>query len=185
SGNIVDASNHNTATQSNDQSNSAGQTQTASQGSSDPSQTADQSNEATNKADQSGDSHPVVVSGPNVAVLNSGDVNQNSGNYVDASNHNTADQSNNQSNSAGQSQTVAGNGCCASGETSQSADQSNEATNKANQSGLSAPVVVSGSNVAVANGWTDTCKPCAPSSGSAVNQNSGNWVDASNHNTAT
>jgi hypothetical protein len=101
SGNIVDASNTNSATQTNDQSGGAGQTQTVSQGASDPSQWADQSNQADNTANQSGTSEPIVVSGPNVAALNSGDVNQNSGNYVDASNHNDATQSNNQQNGAG------------------------------------------------------------------------------------
>jgi len=171
SGNIVDASNTNSATQSNNQSNGAGQTQTASQGASDPSQSADQSNKADNTANQSGTSKPIVVSGPNVAALNGGDVNQNSGNYVDASNHNSANQSNTQSNGAGQSQTVAGNGCCSSDGASQSASQSNEGSNNADQRGYSAPIVVSGGNYAIANKGD-------------VNQNSGNWVDASNHNTA-
>jgi hypothetical protein len=41
-----------------------------------------------------------------------GDVHQNSGNNVDASNTNTATQSNNQSNSLGQTQTVDRGGCC-------------------------------------------------------------------------
>ena len=102
SGNVVNASNTNSATQTNTQSNGAGQTQTVSQGASDPSQSADQSNQADNTTNQSGTSEPIVVSGPNVAVLNSGDVNQNSGNYVNASNTNTANQSNHQTNSAGQ-----------------------------------------------------------------------------------
>ena len=57
-----------------------------------------------------------MVSGGNYAIANKGDVNQNSGNNVDASNTNTANQRNNQSNGAGQSQTVAGtSGCCHSG----------------------------------------------------------------------
>src|SRR5256885_1190261 len=172
SGNVVNASNTNSATQTNTQSNGAGQTQTANQGASDPSQSADQSNHADNTANQSGTSEPIVVSGPNVAALNSGDVNQNSGNYVDASNHNTANQSNRQSNGAGQSQTVAGNGCCSSSEGApQTASQSNEGSNSADQRGYSAPIVVSGGNYAIANKGD-------------VNQNSGNWVDASNHNTA-
>jgi hypothetical protein len=170
SGNAVDASNTNSATQTNTQSNGAGQTQTASQGS-EATQSVDQSNHGENTADQSGTSEPVVVSGPNVAVLNSGDVNQNSGNHVDASNTNTANQSNNQSNGAGQSQTVAGNGCCSSDGASQPASQSNEGSNSADQRGYSAPIVVSGGNYAIANKGD-------------VNQNSGNWVDASNHNTA-
>ena len=190
SGNNVDASNTNTANQSNTQQNGAGQSQTvagngccSSEGAS---QSASQSNEGSNEANQSGTSAPVVVSGPNVAVLNKGDVNQNSGNNVDASNTNTANQSNTQQNGAGQSQTVAGtNGCCHSGGASQSADQSNSGSNTANQSGYSAPVVTSGPNIAVGNGWVhDACNPCAPAGG-GVNQNSGNRVDASNHNTAT
>src|SRR5947209_941277 len=172
SGNVVNASNTNSATQTNTQSNGAGQTQTASQGASDPNQSADQSNHADNTANQSGTSEPIVVSGPNVAALNSGDVNQNSGNYVDASNHNTANQSNRQSNGAGQSHALAGNGCCYSSDgASQTAAQSNEGSNTADQRGYSAPIVVSGGNYAIANK-------------DDVNQNSGNWVDASNHNTA-
>src|SRR5437660_8891699 len=165
SGNVVNASNTNSATQTNTQSNGAGQTQTVSQGASDPSQSADQSNQAENTTTQSGTSEPIVVSGPNVAALNSGDVNQNSGNYVDASNHNTANQSDHQTNSAGQSQTVAGNGCCSSDGASQSASQSNEGWNNADQRGYSAPIVVSGRNYAIANKRD-------------VNQNSGNWPDA-------
>ena len=47
--------------------------------------------------------------GPNVAALNSGDVNQNSGNTVDASTRNNTKQTNTQSNTAGQSQMK---GCC-------------------------------------------------------------------------
>src|SRR5438132_10593714 len=172
SGNVVNASNTNSATQTNTQSNGAGQTQTASQGASDPSQSADQSNHADNTANQSGTSEPMVVSGPNVAVLNSGDVNQNSGNYVNASNTNTANQSNQQTNGAGQSQTVAGTGCCSSDGAEQTASQSNQGSNSADQRGYSAPIVVSGGNYAIANKGD-------------VNQNSGNWVDASNHNTAT
>src|SRR2546421_449949 len=132
------------------------------------SQTATQSNDGANTANQSGTSEPVVVSGPNVAALNGGDVNQNSGNWVDASNHNTANQSNTQQNGAGQSQTVAGNGCCSSSDgASQSASQSNDGSNSADQRGYSAPIVVSGGNYAIANK-------------DDVNQNSGNWVDASN-----
>ena len=55
------------------------------------SQTATQSNEGSNTANQSGTSEPVVVSSPNVAVANgsscnpcggSGTTNQNSGNIV-------------------------------------------------------------------------------------------------------
>jgi hypothetical protein len=190
SGNYVDASNHNTANQSNRQSNGAGQSQTVAgngccSSSDGASQTASQSNEGSNSADQRGYSAPIVVSGGNYAIANKDDVNQNSGNWVDASNHNTANQSNTQSNGAGQSQTVAGgNGCCHTGDVSQSADQSNSGSNEANQSGYSAPVVLSGPNVAVGNGWVhDACNSCAPAGGE-VNQNSGNWVDASNHNTA-
>src|SRR5205085_6286069 len=76
-------------------------------------------------------------------------------------------------NELGQTQHVTGSdNCCGSGDVSQTASQENEAKNKAYQSGVSAPVVASGDNVAFLN-WGGT------------NQNSGNWVDASNHNTAT
>jgi hypothetical protein len=192
SGNTVDASSSNNATQSNNQSNGAGQSQTDSDGGcchsgGDTSQSASQSNEGTNRADQSATSAPVVVSGGNYAVGNKSDVDQNSGNTVDASSSNTANQSNNQSNGAGQSQTVADNGHCCSSDssTSQSADQSNSGTNEANQSAYSAPVVVSGPNVAVANGWGhDTCNPCG-GSGGTVTQNSGNTVYAPSSNSAT
>jgi hypothetical protein len=90
SGSAVNASNTNSATQTNNQANGAGQTQTVGQDGSDPSQSADQSNKADNTANQSGTSEPIVVSGPNVAALNGGDVNQSSGNWVDASNNNIA-----------------------------------------------------------------------------------------------
>ena len=180
SGNTVSASVANTANQTNTQSNSLGQSQTAGLDgkSSGAEQSADQSNNGTNYADQSGTSAPVVVSGPNVAALNHGDVSQNSGNTVDASTTNNANQANNQSNSAGQSQTVAGdghNGCCSkehgSSGPSQSAKQSNDGTNTADQRGTSAPIVVSGGNIAVLNKGD-------------VSQNSGNTVDASVTNTA-
>jgi hypothetical protein len=173
SGNTVDASSSNSATQTNNQSNAAGQTQTVSGGSSgDTEQSADQSNSGSNSADQSATSEPVVVSGPNVAALNSGDVNQNSGNSVDASTSNDANQANNQSNRAGQSQTVAGNGCCSSHDgVSQTASQSNEGSNSADQTATSRPVVISGGNYAILNKGD-------------VNQNSGNTVDASSSNTA-
>src|SRR5207237_7228651 len=92
------------------------------------SQSASQSNEGSNNADQRGYSAPIVVSGGNYAIANKGDVNQNSGNWVDASNHNTADQSNTQSNGAGQSQTVAGKGCCHPGDGPQAADQATPAS---------------------------------------------------------
>jgi hypothetical protein len=196
SGNNVDASTSNDANQTNDQSNRAGQSQTVTGGGccsshkhDGTSQTASQSNEGSNSADQTATSRPIVVSGGNYAVLNKGDVDQNSGNTVDASSSNTANQSNNQSNSAGQSQTVAGNGRCChkhGGDVSQSADQSNSGSNSADQSAYSAPIVVSGPNVAVANGWGHSaCNPCG-SSGD-VNQNSGNtvWAPASNSATQT
>jgi hypothetical protein len=194
SGNSVDASTSNNANQSNTQSNRAGQSQTVSGGGccsshkgTETSQSASQSNEGSNSADQTATSRPVVISGGNYAVLNKGDVNQNSGNTVDASSSNTANQSNNQSNSAGQSQTVAGSGRCChkhGGDVSQSADQSNSGSNSADQSGYSAPVVVSGPNVAVANGWGHSaCNPCGGSGG--VNQNSGNTVWAPASNSAT
>jgi len=187
SGNNVDASTSNTAHQSNNQTNGAGQSQTVAGGScchsgGDPSQPASQSNEGSNKADQSATSAPVVVSGGNYAILNKGDVNQNSGNNIDASSSNTANQRNTQSNDAGQSQTVAGGGHCSKDSSvSQSADQSNSGSNDASQSATSEPVVVSGPNIAVANGWGDTCSRCGGDSGT-VNQNSGNnvWAPASN-----
>jgi hypothetical protein len=187
SGNNVDASTSNTATQKNDQTNGAGQSQTVSGGScchsgGESSQSASQSNDGSNRADQSAESKPVVISGGNFAILNKGDVNQNSGNNVDASASNTAKQRNTQENSAGQSQTVAGGGSCCSkhSSVSQSADQSNSGTNTAKQSAESAPVVVSGPNVAVANGWFDKCS-CGDSG--TVDQNSGNnvWAPASNN----
>jgi hypothetical protein len=180
SGNTVDASVANTANQTNTQSNSLGQSQTAGLDgkSSGAEQSADQSNNGTNYADQSGTSAPVVVSGPNVAALNHGDVSQSSGNTVDASTTNNANQANNQSSSAGQSQTVAGDrhGGCRSKEhgasgPSQSAKQSNEGTNTADQSGTSAPIVVSGGNIALLNKGD-------------VSQSSGNTVDASTTNNA-
>jgi hypothetical protein len=127
-----------------------------------------------------------VISGGNYAVLNRGNVDQNSGNTVHASASNTANQSNHQSNSAGQSQTVSGgNRCCnGHGDVSQSADQSNSARNSADQSAYSAPVVVSGPNVAVGNGWEHSaCDPCGGSGD--VNQNSGNTVFAPASNSAT
>src|SRR5207249_7675335 len=93
-------------------------------------------------------------------------------NWVDASNHNSATQSNNQSNVLGQTQTVTGSGCCGNGEASQSASQSNWSENKADQSASSAPVVTSGKNVAFLNGGD-------------VSQNSGNRAGASDQHTAT
>jgi hypothetical protein len=128
-----------------------------------------------------------VISGGNYAILNKGDVDQNSGNNVDASSSNTANQSNNQSNSAGQSQTVAGGGSCCPKDSgvSQSADQSNSGSNHAYQSAYSAPLVISGPNVAIANGWgRDSCDQCG-GDGGTVNQNSGNWVYAPASNSAT
>src|SRR5918996_529899 len=100
----------------------------------DTTQTATQSNDGSNSALQSATSEPTVVSGPNVAIANSGDscnpcgdgggTTQNSGNTVDASSSNNATQTNNQSNGAGQSQTVSDGDCCHSGgDTSQSASQ--------------------------------------------------------------
>jgi hypothetical protein len=181
SGNTVDASTTNNAQQANTQSNEAGQSQTVSATGccdgkgkqSGTSQSADQSNSGSNKANQTATSAPVVVSGPNIAALNSGDVNQNSGNNVNASASNSADQSNTQSNEADQSQTVSAHGCChgKQGGASQSADQSNSASNEATQTATSAPVVVSGPNIAAFNGGD-------------VNQNSGNNVDASASNNA-
>src|SRR5204862_7391085 len=139
----------------------------------DTSQSASQSNDGSNSADQSATSAPVVVSGGNYAILNKGDVNQNSGNNVDAPSSNTANQSNTQQNGAGQSQAVAdgGHACCSShsGNTSQSADQSNSGSNTANQTAYSAPVVVSGPNVAVGNGWGSSCAPCGGADGRTVN----------------
>jgi hypothetical protein len=202
SGNNVDASTENNAKQTNNQSNGAGQSQTgeskdgkkgccsSEQGSGGATQSAKQSNEGTNTANQRATSTPVVISGGNVAILNKGDVHQNSGNNVDASAENNADQTNNQSNGAGQSQTVGKDGhkgCCSKDEGSggsQSATQSNWGKNEANQNALSAPFVASGPNIAIANGWGhDKCNPCGGDSGT-VSQNSGNNVDASTENTA-
>src|SRR5690348_10848411 len=74
------------------------------------SQSATQSNDASNTADQSATSVPLVASGPNVAIANGGSscnpcgeggsTTQNSGNTVNASSSNTATQTNNQSNAA-------------------------------------------------------------------------------------
>jgi hypothetical protein len=199
SGNTVDASVVNKAKQANNQSSDLGQSQTVVKDSkvccredgkgSSASQSAEQSNKGTNKADQFGLSAPIVVSGPNIAALNKGDVNQNSGNSVDASVRNKARQTNDQSNDLDQHQKVVGRGgnCCSkdggSGAT-QTAKQSNEGTNTAYQSGISAPIVVSGPNVAIANGWGhNKCNPCGDDRGT-VNQNSGNSVDASVRNKA-
>ncbi|MEN3313195.1 MAG: hypothetical protein V7645_2524 [Actinomycetota bacterium] len=197
SGNDVDASSENNATQVNNQSNGAGQSQTVGHGGSSccekspgsAEQSADQSNEGSNKANQTATSAPIVVSGGNYAILNKGDVQQNSGNKVDASTTNNATQVNDQSNGAGQSQTVghSGSGCCSksSGSGTQAADQSNWGKNEANQTATSTPIVVSGPNVAIANGWGhDKCDPCGESGGD-VHQNSGNWVDASATNNTT
>src|SRR2546430_16938245 len=66
-------------------------------------------------------------------------------------------------------------------DTSQAATQSNDGSNTANQSGTSEPVVISGANVAIANG--SSCNPCGGSG--TTNQNSGNVVNASNTNSGT
>ena len=192
SGNDVESSASNSADQSNTQKNEAGQSQTVSSGScchsgDGASQSATQSNEASNDANQTAKSEPVVISGGNYAILNKGDVQQNSGNNVDSSASNDANQSNYQQNSAGQSQTVADRNACCDSHTnvSQSADQSNNAENTANQTATSKPVVISGPNVAIGNGWFGgKCNPCGDGGGS-VSQNSGNWVDSSASNTAT
>src|SRR5262249_19127989 len=134
------------------------------------SQSASQSNEGSNSADQTATSRPIVVSGGNYAVLNKGDVNQNSGNTVDASSSNTANQQNNQSDALGQSQTVTGGGSCCHkhrGDVSQSADQSNSGSNDAWQNAYSAP-----------------CAKCGASGGN-VEQNSGNTVYAPASSSAT
>jgi hypothetical protein len=196
SGNKVDASTENNASQTNNQSNGAGQSQTVGHGdngcctksSSSGTQSANQSNEGSNEANQSAYSAPVVISGGNYAILNKGDVEQNSGNHVDASSTNNAYQANNQSNGAGQSQTVGrgGSGCCSesSGSGTQSANQSNWGQNEANQTATSRPTVISGPNVAIGNGWGhDSCNPCN-GGGGTVHQNSGNKVDASATNNA-
>jgi hypothetical protein len=174
SGNDVDSSASNKASQSNDQSNDADQSQTGGQGTSSccssnsdgQEQSAQQSNDAKNDADQTAVSVPIVVSGPNIAVLNEGDVSQNSGNDVDSSASNKASQSNDQSNDADQSQTGG------SGGGTQHADQSNKAENDADQTAISVPIVVSGPNIAVGNKGD-------------VHQNSGNDVDSSATNSAT
>src|SRR3989442_14552352 len=64
---------------------------------------------------------------------------------------------------------------------SQSATQSNDGSNAANQSGTSEPVVISGANVAIANG--SSCNPCGGSG--TTKQNSGNVVNASKTKSAT
>src|SRR5438067_11876294 len=81
----------------------------------DVSQTATQTNDGSNTANQSGTSDPAVTSGPNVAIANgsscspcggSGTTEQNSGNTAAAPNHNRATPSNGPSNSAGHTQTA-------------------------------------------------------------------------------
>jgi hypothetical protein len=130
-----------------------------------------------------------VVSGPNIAAFNHGDVRQNSGNDVDSSARNSLTQSNDQSNDLDQKQSVeggrccpekdnhgywgkeGGEGCCAKdgGGATQTADQSNWAKNDADQDAYSIPIVKSGDNIAVFNGGP-------------VHQNSGNDVDSSAKN---
>jgi hypothetical protein len=184
SGNDVDSSASNNANQTNDQSNGAGQSQTAgqdeskccSESSGGAEQSAQQSNNGTNDADQTAVSVPIVVSGPNIALFNEGNVDQNSGNDVDSSASNHASQTNDQSNDADQSQTggKGGGSCCSnnSGSGTQTADQSNKAKNDADQTAVSVPIVVSGPNIAVGNKGD-------------VHQNSGNDVDSSAKNDAT
>src|SRR4051794_12202253 len=121
-----------------------------------------------------------------------GDVNQNSGNWVDSSAKNDADQTNTQSNGLGQSQWVkGGSGCCGKdgGGATQTADQSNYGKNEANQTAESNPTVISGDNTAI--GSPDVYKTsgkCDPFSLHDalpnLNQNSGNWVDSSAKNDA-
>src|SRR5437588_9000765 len=104
-----------------------------------PVQSATQTNSGTNTADQNAVSAPTVVNAsPNVAIANGGsdsvaksnatnppscnpcagqggNVTQNSGSVVNAPASNKAEQENEQSNGAGQSQTVTGqDGCCCS-----------------------------------------------------------------------
>jgi hypothetical protein len=145
-----------------------------------------------------------VISGPNIAIANGGkkeneckpcgesrggDVNQNSGNTVDASTRNFARQSNDQSNNLDQSQAVKGGSSCCSKDgrdVSQYADQSNEAYNTANQSGASDVWVISGPNFAFAKEERGKrkCDWCGDNRGGDVDQNSGNTVDASTRNKA-
>src|SRR5689334_10201858 len=66
-------------------------------------------------------------------------------------------------------------------DTTQTATQSNSGSNSADQSATSTPTVVSGPNIAIANG--SSCSPCGGSG--TTTQNSGNNVDASATNTAT
>src|SRR5437763_2793604 len=181
SGSVVNAPASNKAEQENEQSNGAGQSQTITGQngccSSDTSgtQTAEQKNKGENKLSQTAVSAPVVVNAsPNVAIANSGDVNQNSGSAVNAPASNKAEQENEQSNGAGQSQTVTSQGGCCSGDTSgeQSAKQENKGQHELSQTAVSPPVVVNPSpNVAIAN-WGD------------VNQNSGSFVNAPASNKA-
>ena len=182
SGSVVNAPASNKAEQENEQSNGAGQSQTITGQngccSSDTSgtQTAEQKNKGENKLSQTAVSAPVVVNAsPNVAIANSGDVNQNSGSAVNAPASNKAEQENEQSNGVGQSQTVTSqDGGCCSGDTSgeQSAKQENKGKNELSQTAVSTPVVVNTSpNVAIAN-WGD------------VNQNSGSFVNAPASNKA-
>ncbi|MFL5945254.1 MAG: hypothetical protein ACJ74C_07430, partial [Gaiellaceae bacterium] len=161
------------------QSNALGQTQSVTGGGSgccdsgDVTQSASQSNSGENEANQTAYSAPVVASGKNVALFNHGDVAQNSGNNVYAPSSNTANQTNNQSNALGQTQSVTGggSGCCSTGDVEQTASQCNTASNEANQTAYSAPVVSSDANWAAFNKGPTT-------------QNSGNNVNAASTNTA-
>ena len=141
----VYAPNSNSATQTNNQSNGLGQTQTVNgsgwgcclSGTGDVKQEATQSNDAENTATQHG-LRPVgyVSSGGNYAFGNKGDVSQNSGNIVYAPSSNSATQTNNQSNGLGQTQTVNGSGwgCCGSGDADAvGLSQSNSGENSADQ----------------------------------------------------
>ena len=185
SGSVVNAPASNKAEQENEQSNGAGQSQTVTSqeggccsGDTSGEQSAKQENKGKNELSQTAVSTPVVVNtSPNVAIANWGDVNQNSGSFVNAPASNKAEQENEQSNALGQSQTVNGSGgnCCSSGDPSgdQSAYQKNWGKNELSQTAVSAPIVTNASpNVAFLN-WGD------------VNQNSGSFVNAPASNTAT
>src|SRR5439155_2942049 len=140
---------------------------------------------------QSAESEPVVVNAsPNVALLNRGDTNQNSGTFVNAPASNTATQTNNQRNALGQNQTSGDHWsrCCSKPESGneQEANQSNTGANRLYQQAESEPVVFNVSpNIAFANG-REVKSPCETCGGGGdVHQNSFTFVNAPASNTAT
>ena len=174
------ASNRSEADQSIDQSQKSGQSQAAGsgkgydckcdrEGGADQSQSNSQSNSASNSIDQSAESKAIAVNAaPNVAILNHGDVKQESDADATskASNKNEADQSISQDQANHQSQTGAagkghkGDDCgCKDGDENHGAgqkqenNQSNSAANTINQYADSEAFALNKApNVAIGNG---------------------------------